>query len=345
VNVERFTALRGQDWAELEALVRLANGRAERLAPHQVLRLGLLYRSAAADLAALRRAVPDTEGTRRLQTLVGQAHGLVYGKAGRHDTVRYFFSTRLWQRIHAGGRCLGLSVLVLAGFCALGALWAQLRPEAAVGILPAGFHASAHPGAGGVVGISIPARSGLAFEIFTNNVLVSFEALAGGFTLGLLTAYVLAFNGALLGVLGTLELKAGGFAQFVRLVVPHGLLELSCIAVAGSTGFLVARALVDPGPRTRGESLRTLVPALGDLVLGVAAFLVVAGLTEGIVTTWDLPLGVALAVGLGLAGAFWTLVLWRGRTPRPAGETPLPWAAPAGAATRAAATGVPAASA
>jgi len=297
-----------------------AHGRPERLAPAEVLRLGLLYRSAASDLAVLRRHVPEAEGTRRLQTLVGRAHGLVYGKAARHDTVRHFFATRFWQRVRAGGRCLGLAVLIMAGFAALGALWAEVRPEAAAGILPSGVHASARPGVGGVVGISIPARSGLAFEIFTNNILVSIEALAGGFTLGLLTAYVLAFNGAMLGVLGMLELKAGGFSQFVRLVVPHGLLELSCIAVAGSAGFLVARALVDPGHRTRAQALRSLVPMLGDTVLGVAAWLVVAGLTEGIVTTWDLPLAGALAVGLGLAGTFWTLVVVRGRRPLPRGD-------------------------
>ena len=180
------------------------------------------------------------------------------------------------------------------GFVALGALWAALQPVAAAGILPAGFHASAHPGANGVVGISIPARSGLAVTIFINNIVVSLEVLAGGFTLGLLSAYVLATNGAMLGVLGMLELKAGGFAQFVRLIVPHGLLELSCIAVSGSAGFLIARALIDPGRRTRGEALTQLVPLIGDTVLGVAGCLVIAGLTEGIVTTWDLPLALAL---------------------------------------------------
>ena len=177
-----------------------------------------------------------------------------------------------------------------------------------------------------MVGISIPARSGLAVTIFTNNIVVTLEALAGGFTLGLLTAYVLAFNGALIGVLGVLELKAGGFAQFVRLVVPHGLLELSCIAVAGSTGLVIARALIDPGRRTRAEALAALVPLLGDTVLGVAGCLVVAGLTEGIVTTWDLPLALATGVGVLLAGAFWMLVVWRGRSRPPASRPTRPTA-------------------
>jgi len=337
VNVERFVAVRTQDWAALEDLVGRAGGRGERLSPADVLRLGHLYRSAAADLAFARRHFPAAAGTTRLQALVAQGHGLVYGKAGRDDSVRHFVTTRFWQRVRSQGRCLALAVGLLLGFAALGALWAAWQPEAAAGILPAGFHASAHPGAGGVVGISIPARSGLAVTIFTNNIVVTLEALAGGFTLGLLTAYVLAFNGALLGVLGALELKAGGFTQFVRLVVPHGLLELSCIAVAGSTGLLIARALIDPGRRTRAEALGALVPVLGDTVLGVAGCLVVAGLTEGVVTTWDLPIPLALAVGVLLAGTFWVLVVWRGR-PSPSATGRPPQGAPAPTAGLAAST-------
>jgi uncharacterized membrane protein SpoIIM required for sporulation len=313
VNVERFVSLRAEEWAALEALVQRVEGRGERLSPPEVLQLGHLYRSAAADLAVARRRFPGTPGATRLETLVNQGHGLVYGKAGRHDSVRHFVTTRFWQRVRAGGRCLALSGGILVGFATLGALWAAVQPAAAAGLLPAGFHASSHPGVHGVVGISIPARSGLALAIFTNNILVSLEVLAGGFTLGLLSAYVLATNGALVGVLAVLELKAGGFGPFVRLIVPHGLLELSCIAVSGSAGFLIARALIDPGRRTRSEALARLAPMLGDTVLGVAGCLVIAGLTEGIVTTWDLPLGSALAIGLGLAGAFWALVVWRGR--------------------------------
>ena len=234
MNVERFVSLRADDWSALESLTDRAKGRGEHLAPPEVLRLGHLYRSAAADLAVARRRYPDAPGTARLQTLVAQAHGLVYGKAGRQDPVRRFVTTRFWQRVRAGGEVPRPFRRDPRGVRrSRRAVWAALEPVAAAGILPAGFHASAHPGANGVVGISIPARSGLAVAIFTNNIVVSLEVLAGGFTLGLLSAYVLAANGAMVGVLGVLELKAGGFEQFVRLIVPHGLLELSCIAVLG----------------------------------------------------------------------------------------------------------------
>jgi uncharacterized membrane protein SpoIIM required for sporulation len=157
------------------------------------------------------------------------------------------------------------------------------------------------------------ARGGLAVGIFTNNIEVAFLALGGGFTFGLLTAYSLATNGALLGVLGVFEWRGGGFDEFVRLIVPHGLLELSCISLAGGAGLAIARALIDPGRRTRSDALSALVPVIGTCTLGAVLFLVVAGLTEGFITPWNLPTVPAVLVGVALAGTFWAMVIVRGR--------------------------------
>jgi uncharacterized membrane protein SpoIIM required for sporulation len=311
MNLERFLSERTDAWAELETLVRRANGRIGRLTPDQILRLGELYRIAAADLALARRSFPLAVGTERLHGLVIEAHSLVYSRARRTETAGEFLNGGLWRRIRENGRCLAISAAVMAGAVVLGALWALLDPASASGLLPSGSHVSVHS-RGAFYGISVPARGGLAVTIFVNNIEVSILAIAGGFTFGVLTVYSLAYNGALLGVLGTFEWRGGGFDQFLRLIVPHGLLELSCIALAGAGGLAIARALIDPGRASRAEALVALVPRLGATVLGVVIFLVVAGLTEGFVTPWDLPTAAAVAVGLVLSGAFWTMVVWRG---------------------------------
>lgn len=312
MNLERFMASRADGWDELDRLVRQAGGRPSRLPAASVLRLGELYRTAAADLALARRAFPEAPGTARLQGLVAAAHALVYSRAGRAESARQFLGGTLWRQVRSNGRCLGLAAAVLAGAVVLGILWALTEPAAAVGLLPAGANVHVHT-RGAFYGISVPARGGLAVAIFVNNIEVSLLAVGGGFTFGVLTVFSLAYNGALLGVLGALEWRGGGLAQFVRLVVPHGLLELSCITLAGAAGLGIARALIDPGRATRGEALAALTPRLGATVLGVVGFLVVAGLTEGFVTPWDLPLPAAVAVGAVLAGTFWTMVVVRGR--------------------------------
>jgi uncharacterized membrane protein SpoIIM required for sporulation len=311
MKLERFLSERTDAWEELSQLVVQAHGRTARLDPEQILRLGELYRVAAADLALARRLFPLAAGTQRLQGLVIQAHSLVYSRVGRSETAGEFLSRGIWVRIRANGRCLALSAAVMIGAVVLGVLWALLDPASAVGLLPSGSHITVNS-RGAFYGISVPARGGLAVSIFVNNIEVSILAIAGGFTFGALTVYSLAYNGALLGVLGSLEWKGGGFDQFLRLILPHGLLELSCIALAGAGGLSIARALIDPGRSSRADALAAMTPQLGATLLAVVIFLIAAGLTEGFVTPWDLPTGAAIGVGALLAGGFWSMVIWRG---------------------------------
>jgi hypothetical protein len=65
------------------------------------------------------------------------------------------------------------------------------------------------------------------------------------------------------------------------MVLAHGVLELSCIAVSGYAGFRLASAIVDPGTRPwrRCAEARAV-----EIVLGTMFWLVVAGLVEGFLT-------------------------------------------------------------
>jgi uncharacterized membrane protein SpoIIM required for sporulation len=323
MKLERFLAERSGDWSELEALLGRGDVAGGKAGSDELRHLGRLYRSAAADLAVARRAFPDTSGTARLQALVASAHGVVYSRVDREETPKEFLSHGLWRRIRLNIACVGIAGSVMVASTVLGAVWALVDPSTAIGILPAGFHASGHAFHGGFYGISVPARGGLAVGIFVNNIVVAFLAIGGGLTFGLLTVTSLSYNGALLGVLGALEWRGGGFDEFVRLVVPHGLLELSCFALAGGAGLAIARGLIDPGRRTRSEALAQRLPIIGACTLGTIVFLVVAGLTEGFITPWNLPTVPAVLLGATLAGAFWSMVVFRGGVRRMATAGPV----------------------
>jgi len=311
VQVDRFVEERSHGWDELEGLLERAKGQPDRLSADEVRRLGLLYRSAAADLALASRSWPDAAGTLHLHGLVVRANQLVYAKAAKSDTLGDFFGRRLWQRIRQLHGCLALSAAILVGSIALGALWGAVQPLAAAGLLPAGFRVAAHT-RGGFYGTAIAGRGGLVWYIWVNNLRVSVLAMAGGFTGGLVTAWFLAYNGALVGALGALEWRAGGLGSFLSLTVPHGLLELSCVTLAGGVGFVIAKALVDPGMSTRSEALQGAMPVVSSGIAAAIVFLFVAATTEGIITPWDLPTPAAFAVGLVLAGGFWAMVVFRG---------------------------------
>jgi uncharacterized membrane protein SpoIIM required for sporulation len=96
-------------------------------------------------------------------------------------------------------------------------------------------------------------------------------------------------------------------------VVAHGVLELSCIVVAGAAGLSLGWALVEPGTRTRRASVGRAARASIQIALGTAPWLVLAGLVEGFVTPGGYGLAAVTIVGFALGAVYWALVIWRGR--------------------------------
>lgn len=312
MTLDGFLGAREPDWQRLGDALRRARGRPDRLGAAGALELGALYRSAAADLAIARRRFPGESVIRRLEVLVGEGRQAVYGRRPRRRALRGLIATGYWREIRRRPGALAVAWVALIGPALLAAAWALADPGAAIGLVPQAYRGVARTTIHHEQ-LSAASQASLSSEIFTNNIRVSLVAFAGGLTLGIGTLAIVAYNGVLLGVLAGLTLDNGNFETFVRYVAPHGLLELSCIAVSACAGLRVAWSVIDPGRLTRGESLRDASRDAVVLVLGTAAWLVVAGLTEGFLTPRGVGLASALAVGFGLAGVYWTLVLWRGR--------------------------------
>ncbi len=318
MNLGPFLAERSAAWDELEDRLRRARGRADRLPAAEALALGRGYRAAVADLALARRAFPGDPVIARLERLALAGRQAIYAqRPDRRGALARFATRGYWRLIAQRPSALAVSLASMFVPCLLAAAWALHDPGAAIGLVPGQFSAAAHPHVHHLAA-GATTQAGLASSIFTNNIQVAFLAFAGGLLLGLGTIAVQAYNGALLGALAGLTIGSGNFGVFVRYVVPHGILELSCFSVAGAAGLRLAAALIDPGTRPRGDALRAAARPAVAQVLGTAPWLIVAGLTEGFVTPHGLALGAALAVGIALGAVFWGLVLTRGRTGGPA---------------------------
>jgi uncharacterized membrane protein SpoIIM required for sporulation len=312
MNLETFLSEGAPTWEELQVLLDRARGRPERLGVEGVLRLGSLYRAAVADLALARRAFPGDPVLDRLEAIVLKARQAVYGERVRRGSLREFMTAGYWREIRAHRRLLAVALSAMFAPTLLAAAWAAHDPGAAIGLVPSAYRAAADPHLRHLPG-GLSTQAAFASSIYTHNIAVTFMTFAGGLALGAGTLVMLAYNGLLLGVLAGLTLQAGTFSVFVRYIVPHGLLELSCISIAGVAGLRLAGALIDPGVRPRGEALRTEARGAVVMVLATAPWLVLAGLTEGFVTPRALPLAAALALGCSLAGIYWSLVLLAGR--------------------------------
>jgi len=311
----RFVEERSAEWAELAGLLDAAKGRPERLGPDGVRRLGLLYRAAAADLGLARRAFPADPVTQRLDGLVLRGRQAVYGHEPRRASLWDFVTTGYWQRVRERPGFLALAAALLLVPVVLGWIWGLNDPAAAYGLVPEQFRSrGGEPIAGS---LSLSDEAGFAGQIFTNNIRVTFLAIATGITLGLGTAALAIYNGLLVGALGGISAYDGNAERFVTLVIPHGVIELSLIIVSVMAGLRIGWAIVEPGHRTRLQSLGAEARPAMEIVLGTMPWLVLAGLVEGFFTGSGPTLVPAVILGVALGVVYWGLVLWRGRPSDP----------------------------
>lgn len=317
-TLSEFTEQRRASWSELGALVERAGGRVTRLGEHDVHRLGLRYREAVADLSVARRRFPAEATTRQLDRLVGQARPLVYGSVRAREPIAHFAATGYWRRVRERPAFLLVAAIALWGPMLVMGLWSHANPDRAARVaqvspLTAGLGEGAPRDPDTQKETDLGVNAAFSSEIFTNNARVALIAYAGGLTGGVLTLAALVFNGALVGLVFGLAIEGGYSDSVWRLILPHGVIELSLITVAGAAGLRTGWAIVHPGHRTRSQALAVEGRAGIEMAVGTAVILVPVGLVEGFVTVRGLSMPMAIVVGVGLGALYWGLVWWRGR--------------------------------
>ena len=325
MTLERFVAERQARWAELEAAVKRARrGRLRGMPAEEIERFGLLLRHTASDLAIARRDYPDAEVTTYLNALCTRAHPMLYrGTPLRLSSIPAFYARGLPRAFRAAWPYIVASLVLLAvGFLA-GFVAVYLRPDLRSSLVPQSLFDQM---ARGQIQANVPDAPLAATFIIQNNIRVALVAFAGGVLLGLPTAFVLLANGWMLGTIAA-AVHQGGYDQaFWSLIVPHGVIELSVIVIAGGTGLMVGAAILRPGHLRRGDALGIAARRASVLALGVATLLIVAGTLEAFVSPSTLPGAAKLAIG-ALAGLLlysWLLLAGRDRArraPQPSFDT------------------------
>jgi uncharacterized membrane protein SpoIIM required for sporulation len=143
-----------------------------------------------------------------------------------------------------------------------------------------------------------------ASKIMTNNIQVTIYTFAFGAMFGVGTLFFLAFNGANIGSVLALTYRAGFGNDLLTFMVGHGVIELSCIFIAGGAGLLIGSALIMPGDLSRADALKTRGMEAVRLMMGVAVLLVLAGIIEGFISPAPInpriKFGIAAVTGIAL---------------------------------------------
>lgn len=311
-SLTRFVDERESRWEEFDHLLQEAGRRPEQLTGSAIRRLAALYRATAADLVAARRRFPSSPVVDRLEEMVRRGQGLIYERSTRRGNLIDFFADRYWILLWQRRRPLALAGLLLVVPGLLMGIWAVGSPEVVSGMVPAQFlwvtEADTTDQGLGAVGLA-----GFSTYVLVNNIRVTLTAFVAGVTWGVGTALLIGYNGLLFGGLTGLAAHAGNLALLGEATLAHGVLELSCIVVAGGAGLSLGRAILRPGTRTRREALAAEGKLSLLIAAGTAPWLVLAGVVEGYASRVGMPLIPTAVIGILLGGGFWALVWWRGR--------------------------------
>ncbi|MCW2600340.1 MAG: hypothetical protein JWM02_2169 [Frankiales bacterium] len=315
-----YVAAHRGEWQRLEQLISSAS-HPRRLSGKEVDELVELYQRTATHLSVLQSAGRDPVLLGKLSVLVARARNVVAGsrQAAWTDVARFLrvdfpavlYRTRWWWGAVAAAFLL-VSFAWAAYIATHPAAQAALVPPAEVQQLVnhdfADYYSSA------------PAQD-FAARVFTNNALIAAAAVASGVLLGLPVYYLLYSNAVSVGVVAGVMVANHKTALFFGLILPHGLLELTSVFVAGGLGLRLGWTVVDPGRRTRAQALAEEGRALVIGAVGLALMLFVSGLIEAFVTPSGLPTWARIGIGATAEVLFLLVVFVLGKRAVEAGAT------------------------
>ena len=316
MQFDSFIRRQENSWRRLEELTDRTRGKAEALSEAELHEFGRLYQITSSDLALAQRDFPGQRVTRYLNQLVGRAHALLYReeplrRQQLHNFYRLSFP-RLYRQL-LPYTLAATALFVLPAVIAFLVVWD--RPDAIYLILGGGIESLVETVEEGELWTEIApsVRSAASSAILTNNIGVTFFAFAGALTGGLLTLYIVIFNGLNIGAVFGLLQAHGMSAGLAEFVAAHGFIELSVIFLSGGCGLYIADGLLRPGLLSRATALRQRARVGLQLILGSAPILVAAGLIEGFISPSGLPWQLKLAIGLSTGIALYLYWLRQAR--------------------------------
>ncbi|WP_148611410.1 stage II sporulation protein M [Nocardioides rubriscoriae] len=164
-----------------------------------------------------------------------------------------------------------------------------------------------------------PAHS-FATLVWLNNTRVAALCIALG-VFGGPVVWLLFTNVLNVAIVGSIMVRADRGQVFFGLILPHGLLELTAIFVAGGVGLRLFWSWIEPRGLSRAASLAREGRTAVTVAMGLGVVLLVSGLIEAFVTPSPLPTWARLAIGVLAEAVFLAYVFVLGRRAVAEGET------------------------
>jgi uncharacterized membrane protein SpoIIM required for sporulation len=292
-----FLKQNAEKWEQCEKLLN------EKQHPDPA-RLTEMFVEVTDDLSYSATNYRGTKTTEYVNSLASRIHHLVYkNKKEAGNRLINFYKRELPSMFALYHKNLFYSFLVTAIAVAIGVL-SQVYDDSFVRMILSDYYVDEtiqRIKDGNALGIYGEQNQFFMFVYITiNNIRVSFIAFILGFLTTFGTAYILIYNGVMLGCFFTLFYQYGVLSQALKVVWIHGAFEISAIVIAGCAGFVLGNSLIFTGTHTRMESLKKGGTAGLKIVVGLIPFFIAAGFLESFVTRYtNMPLWLSLLIICG----------------------------------------------
>jgi uncharacterized membrane protein SpoIIM required for sporulation len=300
VDLTAFVQREKPIWTELEAKL----GRLEKDPDHsptlvEAQRLYYLYERTCSALTRVNTFAAEPALVSYLESLLARAYGQLNSRSAsaRRWSFRAWLLATFSQTFRRYFRyyAFGIFLTLVGGAFGAGAVY--FDPDAKAAIVPFA-HLLGDPrervrseehgqqSASELNGY----HSTFSAELLSNNTHVAFLALALGMTWSLGTVLILFYNGVILGAIVVDYLRAGEAWFLAGWLLPHGVVEIPAILVAGQAGFLLGQALIGwNSAEPMAQRLRLITSPLATLAGGSALMLVWAALVESFLSQYHQP--------------------------------------------------------
>ena len=315
MDLDAYVLAHADEWQRLEELTRR-----RRLSGAESDEFVERYQQVATHLSVVRTSAPDASLIAHLSSLLSRARNRASGtRVGTWRGVTSFFVDRFPAALYRLRwwwlGTLAANVVVTAVMM----LWLLDHPNVEQSLLsPDQVDQLVNHDFEGYY--SEYAASHFAAQVWINNAWVSALCLALG-VLGFPIVLLLFRNIANLAVIGSIMTRHGQGAHFWGLILPHGMIELTAVFVAGGVGLRLFWSWVEPGELSRSQSLAREGRTAGTVALGLVAVLFVSGMIEAFVTPSDLPTAARIGIGVLAECCFLAYVFGLGRAAHRRGHT------------------------
>jgi uncharacterized membrane protein SpoIIM required for sporulation len=310
IDVPRFVAAERETWRELEKILdRIEADPMRRMSVADLQRFHFLYQKTSADLARLSTFAFEPRICRYLESLVARAYGEVHetrekGRAGGFAKLFWEkFPVTFQKNIAAFWLATGITLAgVLFGGVAL-----KIDPEAKPVLMPF-EHLQGSP-AERVAREEHAKKNHISGEqssfsafLMTHNIRVSIFTLSAGISAGIGTVLMLFYNGVILGAVAVDYVVAGQTKFLLGWLLPHGVIEIPSILIAGQAGLVLGAAILGwKGRAPLRQRLRNVAPDITTLAFGLGLMLIWAGIVEAFFSQWHepvMPYSLKIAFGI-----------------------------------------------